>query len=160
MSHAVLAPSILWCDQQTEARLVLRPKPRNRCGDFEAQIQNRRCWFWGPNQKTRATDFEAKLEKTIKVVLRPNHSQTVGPDFETQPRNPRFSSPRALCRPHTVPLDISIFRPPSTRRVRPSSVLCTRSPTPTAILIAARHAAPATYTPWDKEMWFSNWNKG
>jgi hypothetical protein len=28
----------LWRNRQTEARLVLRPKPRNRHSDFEAQI--------------------------------------------------------------------------------------------------------------------------
>jgi hypothetical protein len=35
--------------------------------------------------------------------------------------------------------------------VRPSPVLCTRSPTPATILIAARHVAPATYTPRENE---------
>jgi hypothetical protein len=56
-----------------------------------------------PNQKkTAATSFEAELMKTvaagfgakpletIRVVLRPNHSQTVDLGFEAQPRNPRF----------------------------------------------------------------------
>jgi hypothetical protein len=38
VSHADLPPSVLWCNRQTEAHLVLRPKPRNRRGDFEAQI--------------------------------------------------------------------------------------------------------------------------
>jgi hypothetical protein len=28
--------------------------------------------------------------KTVRVVLRPNHSQTVDLGFEAQPRNPRF----------------------------------------------------------------------
>jgi hypothetical protein len=28
----------LWCNQQTVAHLILRPKPRNLRGDFEAQI--------------------------------------------------------------------------------------------------------------------------
>jgi hypothetical protein len=28
----------LWHNRQTEAHMVLRPKPRNRHGDFEAQI--------------------------------------------------------------------------------------------------------------------------
>jgi hypothetical protein len=36
-----------------------------------------------------------------------------------------------------------------------SPIICTRSPTPTYILIAARYVAPATYTPWDKQTWFS-----
>jgi hypothetical protein len=38
VSHADLPPSVLWRNHQTEARLVLRPKPRNCHGDFEAQI--------------------------------------------------------------------------------------------------------------------------
>jgi hypothetical protein len=38
VSHADLPPSVLWCNRQTEAHLVLRSKPRNRRGDFEAQI--------------------------------------------------------------------------------------------------------------------------
>jgi hypothetical protein len=38
VSRANLPPSILWRNQQTEARLVLRLKPRNCHGDFEAQI--------------------------------------------------------------------------------------------------------------------------
>jgi hypothetical protein len=35
------------------------------------------------------------------------------------------------------------------------TVLCTRSPTPAMILVAARHAAPATCTPPDKQTRFS-----
>jgi hypothetical protein len=46
-------------------------------------------------------------------------------------------------------------RPPSTRPVRPPPVLCTRSPTLTTVLVAARHAAPATCTPRDKQTRFS-----
>jgi hypothetical protein len=38
VSRADLPSSILWRNRQTEACLVLRPKPRNRHGDFEAQI--------------------------------------------------------------------------------------------------------------------------
>jgi hypothetical protein len=38
-----------------------------------------------------ATSFEVKLEKTVRVVLRPNHSQTIDLGFETQPRNPTTS---------------------------------------------------------------------
>jgi hypothetical protein len=44
--------------------------------------------------------------------------------------------------------------------MRPSPVLCTRSPTLATVLIAARHAAPATCTPRDKQTRFSQWNKG
>jgi hypothetical protein len=38
VSRADLLPSVLWRNRQTEAHLVLRPKPRNRHGDFEVQI--------------------------------------------------------------------------------------------------------------------------
>jgi hypothetical protein len=38
VSRADLPPSILWRNRQTEGYLVLRPKPRNCRGDFEAQI--------------------------------------------------------------------------------------------------------------------------
>jgi hypothetical protein len=40
--------------------------------------------------------------------------------------------------------------------VRSSPVLCIWSRTPATILIAARHAALATYTPQDKQTRFSN----
>jgi hypothetical protein len=43
--------------------------------------------------------------------------------------------------------------------VRSSPVLCTRSPTPATVLIAARHATPATCTPRDKQTRFSNKTK-
>jgi hypothetical protein len=41
-------------------------------------------------RETVAVGFEAKPVKTVRVVLRPNHSQTVDLGFEAQPRNPRF----------------------------------------------------------------------
>jgi hypothetical protein len=116
---------VLWRNRQTEAHLVLRPKPRNRRGDFEAQITKPKLpvlrskpenspspWFLGSTKKptinfeakpgeTITTSFEAKLEKTVatgfevkpletvRVVLRPNHSQTIDLGFEAQPRNSR-----------------------------------------------------------------------
>jgi hypothetical protein len=59
--------------------------------------------------KTAAAGFEAKPLETVQVVLRPNHLQIVDLGFKAQPRNPRYSSPRAQCRPHTAPPD---SRPP------------------------------------------------
>jgi hypothetical protein len=109
--------------------------------------------------ETVTTDFEAKPAKTVWVVLRPNHSQTIDLGFKAQPRNPRSSSPHAQWRPHTTPLDLSIARSPSTWPVRPSLILCTRSPTPAMILVAARHVAPATCTPRDKQTRFSERDK-
>jgi hypothetical protein len=92
----------LWRNRQTEAHLVLRPKPRNRHGDFEAQITKPTLPVLRPKPgETVATSFESKLEKTVaagfeakpletvRVVLRPNHSQTVDLGFEAQPRNSR-----------------------------------------------------------------------
>jgi hypothetical protein len=58
-----------------------------------------------------------------------------------------------------APPDLSTARPPSTRSVRPSPVLCTRSPTPATVLVTIRHAAPATCTPRDKQTRFSKRNK-
>jgi hypothetical protein len=116
--------------------------------------------FEAKAMKTVATGFEAKPVKTVGVILRPNHSQTVDLVFEAQPRNPRSSSPRARCKPHTAPPDILTTRPPSTWPVRPSPVLCIRSPTPATFLVTARHATPATCTPRDKQTRFSKRNKG
>jgi hypothetical protein len=159
VSRVDLPPSVLWRNRQTEAHMVLRPKPRNCHGDFEAQITKPELPVLRPKPRTlHHLGFEAQprnrppvlrpnQEKPSPPVLRPNQSQTVDLAFKAQPRNPHFSSPHTWCRPHTVPPDLSIARPPSTQPVRPSPVLCTRSPTPATILIAACHAAPATYTP-------------
>jgi hypothetical protein len=38
VSRADIPPSVLWRNRQTEACLVLRPKPRNCHSDFETQI--------------------------------------------------------------------------------------------------------------------------
>jgi hypothetical protein len=105
--------------------------------------------------ETVATGFEAKSAKIVRVVSRPNHSQTVDLGFEAQPRNPQSPSPRTRYRPHTAPPDLSTACPSSTRPVRPSPVLCTRFPTPSTVLIAACHATFATCTPRDKQTRFS-----
>jgi hypothetical protein len=146
---------------------------------LNAKSPNRSYRFWDPNQETRATGFdvkpgetvaigfEAKPEKTVMilipnhwqtvpVVLRLNHWQTVDLGFEAQQRNLHSSSPRARCRQHRAPPDLSIARPLSTRHVRPSLVLCTRSTTRVMILVAACHTAPITCTPRDKQTRFSN----
>jgi hypothetical protein len=107
--------------------------------------------FKAKSEKTVATGFKVKPEKTIPVILRPNHWQTIELDFEAQPRNLRSSSPRARCWLHTAPPELSIARPPSTRPVRPSLILCSMFPTPAMILITACHAAPTTCTPRDKQ---------
>jgi hypothetical protein len=105
-------------------------------------------------EKTIATSFEVKPEKTVPVVLRPNYWQTVDLGFEAQPKYPWSSSPRAWCRSHIASPDLLIVWPPNTRLVRPSPVLCTRSPTPAMILIHVRHVTPSTCTPRDKQTRF------
>jgi hypothetical protein len=113
VSRANLPPSVLWCNRQTEAHLILRHKPRNRRGDFK-----------DPNHQIRAVSFEAQTKKpSTTLVLRLNP-------------------------------DLSTARPLSTRPVRPSPVLCIRSPTPVTVLVAARHVAPTTCTPRDKQTRF------
>jgi hypothetical protein len=74
VSHTVLPPSGLWHNRQTKARLVLRSKPRNCHGDFEVQITKPELPVLRPKPgETIATGFEVKPEKTVLVVLRPNH---------------------------------------------------------------------------------------
>jgi hypothetical protein len=99
----------LWRNRQTEVRLVLRPKPRNRRGDFEAQITKPELpvlrpkpknspppWFWGSTKKLTAgfeaipgetviTSFEAKLEKTVATDLEAKPEKTVAAGFEAKP---------------------------------------------------------------------------
>jgi alkanesulfonate monooxygenase SsuD/methylene tetrahydromethanopterin reductase-like flavin-dependent oxidoreductase (luciferase family) len=109
MSHADLLPLVLWRNRQTEAHLVLRRKPRNRHGDFEAQITKPKMsvlrpkpgnhpppWFWGSTKKptagfvakpgeTVATSFEAKLEKTVATSFEAKPEKTVAAGFEAKP---------------------------------------------------------------------------
>jgi hypothetical protein len=46
--------------------------------------RNRRSRFWGQPLETIAAGFEVKPVKTVWVVLRPHHSQTVAIGFEAQ----------------------------------------------------------------------------
>jgi hypothetical protein len=109
MFRADLPQSILWHNRQTEACLVLGPKPRNFRGDFEAQITKPELpvlrpkprnppqpWFWGSTKKptagfeaepgeTVATSFEAKLEKTVVVGFEAKPLETVATGFEAKP---------------------------------------------------------------------------
>jgi hypothetical protein len=99
----------LWRNRQTEACFILRPKPRNRRGDFEAQITKPEMlvlrskpgnppppWFWGSTKKptasfeakpgeTVATSFEAKLEKTVATGFEAKPEKTVAAGFEAKP---------------------------------------------------------------------------
>jgi hypothetical protein len=106
MSHADLPLSVLWRNRQTEACLVLRPKPRNHRSDFEAQITKPKLpvlrpksenspppWFWDSTKKptasfeakpgeTVATSFEAELEKTVATGFEAKPGETVATSFE------------------------------------------------------------------------------
>jgi hypothetical protein len=148
------------------------PNHQTEAADFEAQIgepstagfeaklgETVATSFKIKPKKIVATDFEVKPEKTVPVVLRSNHWQIIDLGFEAQPRNPHSLSPCGQDRPHTVTPDLPIIRPPSTRPMRPSLILCTRSLIPVMILIADRYATPATCTPRDKQTRFSKWNK-
>jgi hypothetical protein len=109
VSRADLPLSVLWCNRQTEAHLVFRPKSKNRRGDFEAQIIKPKLsvlrpkprnpsppWFRGSTKKptagfevkpeeTVATSFEAKLEKTIARGFEVKPTETVTTGFEAKP---------------------------------------------------------------------------
>jgi hypothetical protein len=74
----------LWRNRQTESHLILRPKPRNRRGDFESQITKSKQpvlrpkpknpplpWFWGSTKKPTA-GFEAKPEETVTTSFEAN----------------------------------------------------------------------------------------
>jgi hypothetical protein len=89
--------------------LVLRPKPRNRRGDFEAQITKPELlvlrlkpgnppppWFGGSIKKLITgfeakpgeiitTSFEDKLEKTIATGFEAKPLETVATGFEAKP---------------------------------------------------------------------------
>jgi hypothetical protein len=89
--------------------LVLKPKPRNRRGDFDAQITKPKLpvlrlkpgnppppWFWGSTKKltagfeikpgeTVATSFEAKLEKTVATGFEAKPEKTITGGFEAKP---------------------------------------------------------------------------
>jgi hypothetical protein len=63
-----ILPSVLWRNRQTITNLVLRPKPRNRHGDFVDQITKLQLSVCGPNQETRSSGFEVKPQESFDVV--------------------------------------------------------------------------------------------
>jgi hypothetical protein len=134
-----ILPLILWCKWWIKAHLVLRPKRKNRHGDFVCQItkpqlpvfrpkpENLSEWFWYQTIRTVATGFEAKPEETTDL------------GFEPEPRNSCSLSPCAQCRPHTASPNLSIIRPPSTQLVLDHP----RSSTPSLLLRPRSSSLPA-----------------
>jgi alkanesulfonate monooxygenase SsuD/methylene tetrahydromethanopterin reductase-like flavin-dependent oxidoreductase (luciferase family) len=117
--------------------LVLRPKPRNRRGDFEAQITKPELpvlrpkprnppppWFWGSTKKsttgfeaklgeTIATSFEAKLEKTIATSFVAKPAKTVAAGFEFKP----LETVQVVLRPnHSQTVDLGFEAQPRSMR--------------------------------------------
>jgi hypothetical protein len=97
VSRADLHSSILWRNRQTESHLVLRPKPRNRSGDFETQITKPELsvlspkpgnppppWFWDSTKKPTA-GFEAKQGETVATSFKAKLAKTVATGFEAKP---------------------------------------------------------------------------
>jgi hypothetical protein len=99
----------LWHNRQTDARLVLRLKLRNRRGDFEGQIIKPELsilrhkpenppppWFGSSTMKPTgrfeikpgeavATSFKVKLKKIVAASFEVKPSETVTTDFEDKP---------------------------------------------------------------------------
>jgi hypothetical protein len=99
----------LWRNRQTEDFLVLRLKPRNRRGDFDAQIIKSELlvlrpkpenppppWILGSTKKptigfeakpgeTVATSFEVKLEKIVATGFEVKPEKTIVTGFEAKP---------------------------------------------------------------------------
>jgi hypothetical protein len=62
----------------------LRPKSRNRCGDFEAQI-TKPIGFEAKSGETVATNFKTKLEKTVATSFKVKSEKIIVAGFETKP---------------------------------------------------------------------------
>jgi hypothetical protein len=87
----------LWRNRQTEAYLVLMPKPRNHRDDFEVQITEPELpvlrpkpgnppppWFWGSTKKP-TTGFEARPGETVAAGFEAKPLETVAAGFEAKP---------------------------------------------------------------------------
>jgi hypothetical protein len=75
VSRAHLPPSVLWRNWQTEVYLVLRLKPRNHRGDFEAQITKPELSVLRPKPKTlHHLGFEAQ-PRNRPPILKPNRKK-------------------------------------------------------------------------------------
>jgi hypothetical protein len=161
VSHAVfILPLVLWHNRQTITHLVLRHKPRNRHSDFVGQIT-----------KPQLPVLRPKPGEPPTLLLRPNQ-ETRSHRFWGQTRRncqPWFwgwtKKPTLLVSLCMVQTAHSVSRPldhPVTEYLTctwSSPVLYTKSPTPNSILVTARHIAPVTCTPGDKQSRFSTQHK-
>jgi hypothetical protein len=107
----------LWRNRQTKAHLVLRPKPRNHRGDFEAPITKPELlvlrpkarnppppWFWGSTKKPTA-DFEAKPGETVATSFEAKLEKTVATGFEAK----LVKTIRVVLRPkHSQTIDLGL----------------------------------------------------
>jgi hypothetical protein len=168
-----LHPHVSFVAQPTNhTHLILRPKPGNRHGDFVGQITkpqlpvlrpksgNPSKWFWGQPIRTVATGFQPKLGETVAIGFEAKPGETVDIGFEAKPK--KLTLLVSLCTVQTAHSITWLLDRPATEYPTcawPSPILCTKSSTPASILITVRHAAPVTYTLWDKQTRFSTWNK-
>jgi hypothetical protein len=68
MPHTIfMLSSVLWCNRQTIAHLILRHKPKNRRGDFVGQTGKPERVVLRPNIRNVATGFEAKLGQIVNL---------------------------------------------------------------------------------------------
>jgi hypothetical protein len=76
----VIPLSGLWRNRHTESRLVLRPKPRNRRGDFETQITKPELPVLRPKPgNPKSLVLWPNREKPLPPVLRPNQRKPSPP---------------------------------------------------------------------------------
>jgi hypothetical protein len=101
--------------------LILRPKPRNRRGDFDAQITKPELpilrpksgnppppWFCGSTKKLTA-GFEAKPGETVTTGFEAKPMKTVATGFETKP----MKTVRVVLRPnHSQIVDLGFEAQP------------------------------------------------
>jgi hypothetical protein len=73
VSRADLLPSVLWRNQQTEASLVLRPKPRNHRDDFESQITKPELPILRPKSGNLSHRFCGQTGRNCLSGLASNH---------------------------------------------------------------------------------------
>jgi hypothetical protein len=89
VSCTILPPSVLWHTWQTEACLVLRPKPRNRRGDFEAKIIKLELSVLRPKLRNpKPPILRPNQEKPPSLILRSNRRKSWPPVLRSNRRKP------------------------------------------------------------------------